>query len=78
MFRVYHLDDPFNKTSNRTLLNTKRNTFNCGGYALGASGPALWPLPGSRQGEPLRPWPDLPGLGPLSRGGIRPQRFPRA
>ena len=35
MFRVYHLDDPFNKTSNRTLLNTKRNTFNCGGYALG-------------------------------------------
>lgn len=34
MFRS-NCSDPFNKTNKRTVLNTKRNTYNCGGYALG-------------------------------------------
>ena len=36
MFRDYYLkDDPFNHNNKRNLRNTKRHTFNCGGFALG-------------------------------------------
>ena len=36
MFRSFYLqDDPFNKNNKRNVRNTERNTYNCGGYALG-------------------------------------------
>lgn len=35
MFRKFYLDDPFNKQNNRSVKTTPRNTYNCGGYALG-------------------------------------------
>lgn len=34
--------DPFNKNNTRNVRNTKKNTYNCGGYALGTFS---WYLP---------------------------------
>ncbi len=54
MFRAYYLkDDPFNKNNNRNILNTKRNTYNCGGYALGTFS---WYCPHTEEDESRSRW----------------------
>ena len=35
MFRTFEKDDPFNWDNLRNHKNTAKNTYNCGGYALG-------------------------------------------
>jgi hypothetical protein len=53
MFRRFYLDDPFNKLNNRSMKNTKRNTFNCGGYALGTFS---WYCPHNPEDEKFDSW----------------------
>ncbi len=53
MFRRYYLDDPFNKIANRSLANTQRDTFNCGGYALGTFS---WYCPHNPEDETPDDW----------------------